>query len=132
MSETLEQIALRVAKETGCVDLAEPNLFALAHRLVEALGAQEPVAWMLHGRPYLFQQREDAGFGEYYTEQQPLYAAPQLPQREGWQWVPKEPTERQWEEGKIMLSTMLECGTALDIGIVYKAMLAAAPKLEEG
>jgi hypothetical protein len=42
--------------------------------------------------------------------------------------VPVEPTERQWEEGKIMLSAMLECGTALDIGIIYKAMLAAAPK----
>jgi hypothetical protein len=46
----------------------------------------------------------------------------------GWQLVPVEPTERQWEEGKIMLSAMLECGTALDIGIIYKAMLAAAPK----
>jgi hypothetical protein len=42
--------------------------------------------------------------------------------------VPREPTERQWEEGKIMLQAMIDCGTSLDIGLVYKAMIAAYEK----
>jgi hypothetical protein len=68
----------------------------------------------------VLQQNLEMTTAAYVTHPAPVPA--------GWQLVPVEPTERQWEEGKIMLSAMLECGTALDIGIIYKAMLAAAPK----
>lgn len=49
MSETLEQIALRVAKEvTNELELSPSDVRVFqefARRLVAVLGAQEPVAW---------------------------------------------------------------------------------------
>jgi hypothetical protein len=46
----------------------------------------------------------------------------------GWRLVPVEPTEKQWAEGKIVLEAMFDCGTSIDLGLIYKAMLQAAPK----
>ena len=103
----------------------QEDAIAFAHRLVAELAKQEPVAWRDDdGRIYTILPE----FMKHKSGYSPLYAAPVIPA--GWVMVPDEPTERQWEEGKIMLSAMLECGTALDIGIVYKAMLSAAPKGE--
>ena len=62
--------------------------------------------------------------GAYQIE---LYTHP-APVPAGWQLVPVEPTEKQWVEGKIMLEVMVDCGTSIDLGLIYKVMLQAAPK----
>ena len=36
----------------------------------------KPVGWICHGRIYRVKQRDDAGFGDYYPDQYPVYAAP--------------------------------------------------------
>jgi hypothetical protein len=41
------------------------------------LSWQEPVAWLSEeGAPYSVKQRDDAGFGDYYPNQQPLIVRP--------------------------------------------------------
>lgn len=70
-----------------------------------------------------------------------LYAAPQLPQREGWQLVPKEPTKEMleaartqaWVDAKQLRPMKPLNATTWDISAInrYKAMLAAAPKPED-
>ena len=54
MMKTLEQVALRVAKECGsyhyngedCYEFSAENVATFARCLVEELGKQEPVAWV--------------------------------------------------------------------------------------
>ena len=124
MSKTLEEIALQVAKDMG--DMSPWGVEEFASRLVAALGAHEPVAWvqkeMLH----------DDGFTHAFNVQPyategyiPLYAAPVVPA--GWQMVPKEPTKEMvaasWE---VAGSVRFADGTRSFIPVAYQAMLSAA------
>lgn len=148
MSETLEQIVLRVAKEIGITSTAggmteeRERIKEFARRLIAALNAQEPVAWLYtyDGRPHAAGLKPRECWADH--EQQPLYAAPQLPREgcedegcphygtphshgtlpKGWQLVPKDYSysmQQAFMEGE-------------DFNARYKAMLAAAPKPENG
>lgn len=107
LREALEDVALRVAKESKLnefmwldesIETFTDEVVAVtdfARRLVAALGAAEPVAWLNKKIPHMaVLTKPDDGGGWF-----PVYAAPritldlssappQLPQREGWQWVP--------------------------------------------
>ena len=124
MSETLEQIALRVAEEVkGKHGDLNIQIVEFSRRLVAALGAQSYVG-------------ESDGDGTVWWKDMPpsgtqLYAAPVV--NPDWQMVPKEPTpemlnalkdgfyEEDFEQDKAF--------TVFDaIKAEYKAMLAAAPE----
>lgn len=119
MSESLEQVALRIAREMG--DINPWGLEEFARRLVAALGAQEPVAWLDRKGTYVSIEANE----KYGTGVIKLYAAPQLP-REGWQLVPVNPTP---EMVKAIRDSGYD-GNTVAILVDYKAMLAAAPKPE--
>ena len=128
MSETLEQIIERIAEEE--FDSPEKNNFRrAARRLVAALGAQEPVAIFNGFYEVLPMFSEFPNKMDIGTK---LYAAPVV--KEGWQMVPKEPTEA-------MLLAMIDGAYSIEreqdeprltvydaIRLEYKAMLAAAPE----
>ena len=89
MSETLEQIALRLApRKNGTLEsdkygfVNDAALVAYVSKVVAALGAQEPVAWLF----------DENGDKYWYESVQPfgraVYAAPVVPA--DWQMVPKE------------------------------------------
>lgn len=101
MTETLEQIALRIARdmpeflwEEGCPHesgVVKSEVVEFAKRLVEALNAQEPVAWAdnsaIHGRvgncasAAAKEYWERSGWADRAMAERlknPLYAAPKL------------------------------------------------------
>lgn len=147
----LDELALKVAEEVygaPIAPMAQEQFIEFAHRLVAELVKQEPdwvtlqkeAEHIIKDKP-TYKRFIDgtplsndiscwmADFAMEHGIYQPVEpAAPIIPA--GWVMVPKEPTERQWEEGKIMLSAMLECKTSIDLGLIYKAMLAAVPKGE--
>jgi len=131
MNETLEQIALRVAKKSKLNELMwldesietfTDEVVAVtdfAQRLVAALGAQEPVAQVDMNKASCVRWLNSTDPDTFHGTK--LYAAPQIPQREGWQLVPKDYTyamKQAWLGGNSFDER-------------YKAMLAAAPKPED-
>jgi hypothetical protein len=94
----------------------------------------EPVAWkyQVGSKVHLETHRLDNyyWYNGSYVKGTPVYGHPAQPP-EGWRLVPVEPTEKQWAEGKIVLEAMFDCGTSIDIGLIYKVMLQAAPKQGE-
>jgi len=127
MNETMEQIALRVAKEMEWLQAPhQPDIQEFARRFAAALGAQEPVS---------YREIESVVLGIAPVVKK-FYAAPVVPA--GWQMVPKEPTP------EMMIAAEKQAG--VDAGLLrpmqpldsttwrnsalnrYKAMLAAAPK----
>lgn len=78
MNETLEQIVARVERELAEWPPHTVSNLEFARRLVAALGAQEPVAWMDETRSALTNEIECVK--EYPSANwQPLYAAPVVP-----------------------------------------------------
>lgn len=61
-----------------------------------------------------------------------LYTTPQLPQREGWQWVPVEPTDAMLQELDGMQFEIYDPSRKSLRVSAYKCLLAAAPKPTEG
>ena len=89
-------------------------------------GKQEPIAWIRESDLKLLNGDLDCclvSATRDFTDRVPLYLHP-APIPEGWQLVPKEPTENM-----IKLGAYAERYSGV-YGI-YKAMLAAAPKPEE-
>jgi len=93
--------------------------------------ALEPVAWLIRTETpigfaldILGKQADPA-----YPDAFPVYSAtpPAIP--DGWQLVPKEPTQNMWDEAKMITEAMIKNHTNLDLGLIYQTMLAAAPKL---
>lgn len=125
MSETLEQIVLRVAQETDDAVGSYPGtkwLYEYSRRLVAALGAQEPVAQVDMNKASCVRWLNSTDPDTFHGTK--LYTAPQLPQREGWQMVPKEPTV-----AMLRAAVAARHHSVITMNPIYQAMLAAAPKL---
>lgn len=94
MSQTLEQVALRVAADVfgpatdhqSCQFMSA--IVAYSEALIAALGAQEPIAQVDMNKASCVHWLNSTDPDTFHGTK--LYAAPQIPQREGWQLVPKE------------------------------------------
>jgi hypothetical protein len=93
---------------------------------------QEPVAWLvvskyIGGKALSIEWNIEADVMAHSFGRLPLYthppAQPAVP--EGWKLVPVEPTEIMQDAGVVVMPTV-DCHP-YDAGMVYKAMLAAAP-----
>lgn len=120
----LEQIVMKVIAEVWqgpCLMSSglQADILEYSRRLVAALGAQEPVAQVDMNKASCVRWLNSTDPDTFHGTK--LYAASQLPQREGWQLVPKDYTyamHQAWLEGNSFDER-------------YKAMLAAAPKPED-
>lgn len=131
--KALEEIALQVAKDAAkeisgasaaeMTPEAEAWSIAFARRLVAALGAQEAVAEVaagVRGDRLMWACSDSQGSVPVGTK---LYAAPVVP--EGWQMVPKEPTEAMISEAFKVTRYNEGVGSGADL---YMELLAAAPE----
>lgn len=127
MSETLEQIVRNLHVKLPMA--TQEDALEFARQLIAALGAQEPVAQVDMNKASCVRWLNSTDPDTFHGTK--LYAAPQLPQREGWQCVPVEPTLEQRDEMREAAHQYIVKRGRYDNGMldgIYKAMLAAAPK----
>jgi hypothetical protein len=125
MSESLEQIARRIARELNLVwyegsqsecGILEQEVAMFAGALVEELDKQEPVAWrQIDGNA----TRLTTYIADKAGTWEPLFTHP-APIPEGYALVPSEPTEAMIAAGNRVMGGSGRWTT------LYKAMLAAA------
>ena len=133
--KSIEQIALETAQEMGLI--ANSVYEAFAKQFLDAwLAQQEPVAWVdtvTSPRPRCitnldYRSVTEAESGVEYV---PLFLAPPPAIPEDMCLVPLEPTERMLEEAYVFGNCMLQATNKCDPALLYKAMIAAAPKGEQ-
>ena len=127
--KTIEQIALEVAQEMGLI--ANGVYEAFAKQFIAAyLEQQEPVAWcyVQSGYTHYTDDKRDWYDAPGIEEVTPLFLAPPPAVPEDMCLVPLEPTERMLEEAYVFGNCMLQATNKCDPALLYKAMIAAAPK----
>lgn len=123
--------AAEMALEAWSDPQGMPKLCKALDALREALvkPEQEPVAWIFD-KQFLLHEADATTFKESPELYIPLYLHPASATPEGWQLVPKEPTDEMCYEGQEDENCTITNGSSYARAL-YQAMLAAAPKLEE-